>query len=222
MFQSVGHPMSTQSALDIVSDPARAATLLQPLRLRLVEQLAEPDSAAGLARKLGWPRQRLNYHLRALEKDGFIEFVEERRRGNCVERIVRATARSYLINPDALGALGTTPDGAQDRFSASYLIAVAARAIRELASLVRRAGAADKRLATLTLQTDLRFARAADRQAFAKELTNEIARLTAKYHDDRAAGGRTFRFFMGAYPAPSGEGPEAAKAATSPDRSAKE
>ena len=62
-------------------------------RLRLVRELVEPDSAAGLAKRLGLPRQRLNYHLRELEAAGLLELVEERRRGNCVERIVRAVAR---------------------------------------------------------------------------------------------------------------------------------
>ena len=214
--------MTAATSLDVVADPRRATALLQPMRLRLVEHLAEPDSAAGLARKLGWPRQRLNYHLRELERAGFVEFVEERRKGNCVERLVRATARSYVISPDVLGALGATPTDARDRFSASYLIAVAARAIRELARLRTRAAAASKRLATLTLQAEVRFARAADRQAFTEELSNEIARLTAKYHDQHAAGGRRYRFFMGAYPAPSENAMGPAAADPTGNRSVKE
>lgn len=214
--------MHTAASLQVVDDPDRASALLQPIRLRLVEHLSEPDSAAGLARKLGWPRQRLNYHLRALERAGFIEFVEERRKGNCVERIVRATARSYVISPDALGSLGATAPDARDRFSASYLIAVAARAIRELAGLRSRAAAASKRLATFTLQADVRFARAADRQAFVEELAHEIARLTTKYHDEQSGGGRRFRLFVGAYPAPSDSAPPSPDMSTIASPSIKE
>lgn len=214
--------MHSAATLQVINDPDRAAALLQPIRLRLVEHLSEPDSAAGLARKLGWPRQRLNYHLRALERAGFIEFVEERRKGNCVERIVRATARSYLISPDALGSLGTTPPDARDRFSASYLIAVAARAIRELATLRSRAAAASKRLATFTLQADVRFARASDRQAFVEELAHDIARLTTKYHDEQSAGGRRFRLLVGAYPAPSDATPQSPDMSTIASPSIKE
>ena len=59
--------------------------------------------------KAGLPRQRLNYHLKALEQCGLLECVEERRKGNCTERILRATAHSFVISPDALGALGPTP-----------------------------------------------------------------------------------------------------------------
>src|SRR5579862_8354674 len=78
--------------IEVVQGPERAAALLDPVRLRILEGLAEPDSAAGVARRLGLPRQRVNYHLHELEKHELVRFVEERRKGNCVERIVRATA----------------------------------------------------------------------------------------------------------------------------------
>jgi DNA-binding transcriptional ArsR family regulator len=188
------------TAIEVLRDPARAANLLQPERLRVLENLLEPDSASGVARRLQLPRQQVNYHLRELEKCGLVEFIEERRRGNCLERLVQATARSYLISPDALGRLGRDPALQPDRFSAAYLLAAAARAIREVARLLVRADKAGKRVATLTLETEVRFADAAARSAFAEELTNAVARLAAKYNTDRP-GGRRFRFFLGAYPA---------------------
>ncbi len=191
-----------EAALDLIQNAERAQSVLQPIRLRLLESLRQPDSAAGLARRLGMPRQKLNYHLRELEKNGFLELVEERRKGNCVERVVRATARSYLVDPAALGALAVDPDRITDRLSASYLVAVAARAIRDLASLRRRSDAAGKKLATLTLQSDVRFASAEARHAFARELSAELARLAAKYHDETARGGRRFKFFVGGYADP--------------------
>ena len=137
---------ATPTAVETVGDPVRAATLLHPLRLRIVRELREPDSATGLARKLNLPRQKLNYHLRELENAGFLELVEERRKGNCTERMVRATATSYLVDPAALGALGPDPERFQDRFSASYLVALAARTIQELAILKKRAAKAAKKL----------------------------------------------------------------------------
>ena len=193
--------MGLQPAVDLIHSPGRAAALLHPLRLRMLEGLREPDSATGLARRLRLPRQKVNYHLRELEKEKLVELVEERRKGNCVERVLRASARYYLINPAALGRLAADPAGFQDRFSFGYLVALAAQAIRDLATLRERARKAGKRLATFSLQTDVRFASAADRHAFTEELSNSIAGLVAKYHDESAAGGRRFRFFLGAYPA---------------------
>ncbi len=193
--------MTAAQPIQVVNGAQQAAALLHPLRLRLLEHLAEPASAARLARQLATPRQKINYHLRELEKSGLVRFVEERRRGNCLERIIQATATSYLISPEAVGALASDPSRIEDRFSAAYMVAVAARTIRELAVLQRRADRAKKKLATFNLQSDVRFASAADRAAFAEELTREVARLTAKYHDEHAPGGRLFRFFVGAYPA---------------------
>lgn len=188
-------------AVDMVAGAARAATLLKPMRLEILDALREPGSAATVARRLGIARQKVNYHLRELEKAGFLEEVEERRTGNCIERIVRAKATHYLIDPEVLGSLAADPDAIQDRFSSTYLVALAAQAIRDLGALREKASAAKKRIATFSLQTDIRFANAADRQAFAEELANDVARLVAKYHDDHAEGGRNFRLFLGAYPA---------------------
>jgi DNA-binding transcriptional ArsR family regulator len=190
------------AAVHVIEDTDRAAAVLHPLRLRILAELAEPDSATGLARRLGLPRQQLNYHLRQLEADGLVEIVEERQRRGCTERIVRAVARSYLISPAALGRLAADPARLPDRISSAYLVAVAARVIREVAALRAVAERAGKRLPTLTLQTDVRFASAEAQQAFAQELSQELARLAAKYHDDHAPAGRRFRVIAGAYPAP--------------------
>lgn len=187
------------AAIQIVQNPEKAAALLQPGRLDLVERLAEPDSAAGLARRLGIPRQKVNYHLRELELAGFVELVEERRKGNCIERVVRATAREFLIAPHAGKSM------VADRFSAAYLVSTAARVIRDLAGLCLRARKAGKRVATLTMETEIRFASAESRAAFAEELTALIAHLAAKYHHEQAEGGRRFRLIAASYPASKAE-----------------
>jgi len=182
---------------------AGAAVLLRPLRTRILGMLAEPQSAAGIARTLDVARQKVGYHLKELEKEGFVELVEEKKVGNCVERIVRATGRAYLVSAEALGSLAQGAAEATDRFSVAYVIAVAARALREVTRLRQGADDAGKRLATLTLDTEVRFANAADRAAFAEELAREVARLTAKYHDESAPRGRVHRLVCFAYPKPA-------------------
>jgi DNA-binding transcriptional ArsR family regulator len=188
----------------VVRDSARAAHLMDPMRAGLLARLGDPGSASTLARDLGLPRQRINYHLRELEKAGLVELVEERRKGNCVERLVKATARSYLISPEVLGALGRTSDEQQDRFSASYLMAAAGRLLHDLSETAAKAAAAKKRVATLTLEADIRFASAEARTAFAEELAAAVAGLVARYHDEHTPGGRTSHLVVGAYPAKSG------------------
>ena len=60
---------------------------------------------------------------------------------------------------------------------------------------------AGKKLATFTLETEVRFASASDRDAFTRELSSKIAELAVRYHDAHASHGRLFRFLLGAYPA---------------------
>lgn len=174
--------------------------LMDATRLRLLRELSQPDSASGLARRLGMPRQRINYHLRELEKSGLVRLVREQRKRNCTERILQATARSYVVSPEALAELGADAALVRDRFGWAYLVAVAARAIRELGFLRQWADHARQRLATFTLETEITFVSPAGMRSFAEDVSREIARLTAQYHDERSTGGRKFRFFLGAYP----------------------
>jgi broad specificity phosphatase PhoE len=74
--------------------------------------------------------------------------------------------------------------------------------VREVGDLVRRASESGKRLATLAVDTEVRFRSPEDRAAFSHELTEAIARLVAKYHDESAPGGRAHRLVVVAHPLP--------------------
>ncbi len=190
-----------QVAVDLIQTPARAASLLQPRRLQILETLREPGSAASAARALGWPRQRVSYHVKELERHGYLRQVGERRKRNCVERLMQATARRYLVSPQALGVLGLTPEEVEDRFSNAYLVALASQMSRDVAELEGRARSAGKRLATLSIESEVRFASPKDQRAFATDLTEAIKKIVAKYHDGQATDGRRFRVVLGAHPA---------------------
>jgi DNA-binding transcriptional ArsR family regulator len=188
--------------VDVIDDPAAAVVALDPVRARLLAELGEPGSASTLARKVGLARQKVNYHLRALEAHGLVELVEERPRRGLTERILVATAASYVVSPAAMGEAATDPERSSDRVSARYLIGLAARIVREVGDLVHRADRADKRLATLSLDTDIRFRSAAERAAFSDELTAAVMRLVARYHDESAPRGRWHRLMVAAHPRP--------------------
>lgn len=184
----------------VIADPVAAEVSLDPVRARLLAALAEPASAASLAAGAGLSRQQANYHLRALERHGLVELVEERRKGNCTERILRATAASYVISPTALAQVAPDPDRAPDQGSARWMLALAARLVREVGELITRSGAARKPLATFAIDTEIRFASAADRAAFARELGDAVTDLVAKYHDEHADGGREHRLIAALHP----------------------
>ncbi|MFD7654364.1 ArsR/SmtB family transcription factor [Actinosynnema sp. NPDC059797] len=184
----------------VIEDPATAEVTLDPVRVRLLAELAEPGSATTLAAKVGLPRQKVNYHLRTLEQHGLVELAEERRRGNMTERVMRATAASYVISPVALAAVQPDPARSPDRLSARWLLAVAARTVRDVGHLITGASKAGKRVATFALDGEVRFASAAERAAFAEELAVAVTGLVAKYHDESAAGGRAHRVVVAVHP----------------------
>lgn len=188
------------AAFEILRDPVRAAALFDPDRRRLLEALSDaPDSAAGLARRLGEKRQRLNYHLRALEDAGLVELDQERRRGNCVERVLRVVAHRFVIDPATLGRLSADPAEAGDKFSARYLIALAARAIRELAGLQEKADRKRKRLATASIDAQVHLPSPAQFDAFIQDLSLAVAQVVAKHHQE-GGDSRPFRVIGGVYP----------------------
>lgn len=186
--------------IQVIDDPATAAVAMEPTRSRILSELAEPASASTVATRVGLARQKVNYHLRALEAHGLVRLAEQRLWGGLTERLLVATAASYVVSPNALGPVAIDPDREVDRLSASYLIALGARIIRDVADLVRRAEKANKRLATLAMDTEICFRTAADRAAFSQELTEAVAKLVAKYHDDTSPGARAHRLVIVAHP----------------------
>ena len=185
--------------VEVIENPATAAVALDPTRARLLAELVEPGSAGSLAPRVGIARQKVNYHLKALEAHGLLELAEVRKHGGITERVLQATAAHYVVSPAALDASASDPDQASDRLSAQYLVALAGRVVREVGSLARRAGAAGKRLPTLTIDTEISFRSAEERAAFADELTAAVLDLAARYHHD---DGRPYRLVAAAHPRP--------------------
>ena len=188
--------------LEVIDDPAAATVALDPVRSRLLAELAEPASAAALAGRVGLARQKVNYHLRTLEAHGLVRVASKRRWGGLTERLLVATAASYVVSPGAMGPVAADPGRENDRLSATYLIALAARVIREMGRFLRLAQKTGKRLPTLSIDTEVRFRSAADRAAFTQELTDTDNKLVSRYHDATVAGGRAHRLVALAYPKP--------------------
>lgn len=185
--------------LDVIDDPAIALVVLDPIRAKVLAALAEPGSATSVADAIGETRQKVNYHLRNLEEHGLVHLVEERPRRGLTERVMVASARSYVLSPSVLRDSAADPRQ-QDRMSAQYLVAVAARMVCEVGELARRARNAQRSLATLTIDTEIRFASAAERAAFTRELAETVTSMTARYHDEETPGGRWHRLIVAAHP----------------------
>lgn len=187
--------------VDVIDDPAAAMAALDPVRSSILAILVEPGSSTTVAAALGMSRQQVNYHLRTLERHELVRLVEERPKRGLTERVMVATARAYVVSPSTFGERAA--DLARtDRLSSRYLIAVGARMVGEVAALARRAEEARKPLATMAIDSEIRFASAADRAAFTAELTSAVTALVAKYHDESATNGRWHRLVVAAHPKP--------------------
>ena len=197
-FVVKGHGGVVQD-VEVIESTEAAAAALDPVRARLLDELAVPASAAGLAARVGIARQKVNYHLKALEAHGLVELSEERRHGGITERVLQASAASYIVSPAAVSASAADPDANADHLSAGYLVALAGRLVREVGALARRADASGTRLPTLTIDTQIGFRSAADRAAFADDLTSAVLDLAARYHHD---DGRPHRLVIAAHPLP--------------------
>jgi len=184
----------------IIRELPVAASVLHPIRLQILKQLSSPKSATEVSKSLNFPRQKIAYHFKELEKHNLVELVETRRKGNCSERILKATAESYVISPETLGAVSVSPDKIKDQFSWSYLVAICGRAVRDLGILRARANKAKKKLATFSLQTEVKFDSPQAQSEFAEELTQSVSALITKYHKESASEGRIFNLVLGSYP----------------------
>ncbi|MGK3650258.1 ArsR/SmtB family transcription factor [Pseudarthrobacter enclensis] len=186
----------------VIEDPAAAEASLDPIRSAMLRELAQPASATQLAIRVGLPRQKVNYHLKALERHGLVELVEERRKGNVTERVLQASAASYLISPSALASVSPDPRRFADRFSAFWMLALAGRMVQEVGKLIAGAAAARQKLATFAIDGEVTFRSAAERAAFAEELGVAVSHLVDKYHDDGASTrGRRHRLVVALHPA---------------------
>jgi DNA-binding transcriptional ArsR family regulator len=191
---------AVNQSVGVLRAPEGVAAVLSPLRRRLLENLESPDSATGLARKLGIPRQKINYHLRKLESAGLVELDEEKNRRGCVERYVRMTARAFVISPAFLEGLAANPELVRDRYSSAYLVAMAGRVVRDVAVLRERAADREQRLATAALEAEISFASPGDFKSFSEELAGDVLRLAAKYNRSGEPSSRRFRVIAGIHP----------------------
>jgi DNA-binding transcriptional ArsR family regulator len=187
-----------------------SALLYHPVRLRILEALLAPDSAAGLSRRMGIPRQTLNYHVRELLRVKLLARAGRRRNRNFYEQRYVTVARGFVFSPELLGSVGADPSHALDAFSAGHLLGLASLVQRELGRASEAAVQTGKRLATLSMETKLRFRSAEERERFAEELRRAVfgvvARHAGPYLDDEGkdAAGRPFRLVLGCYPVPKG------------------
>jgi DNA-binding transcriptional ArsR family regulator len=195
------------SSVALVDAPDVLRTALPPLRRRLLDRLREPASAVVVAGEFGLPRQQVNYHLRTLEAAGLLELVETRARRGCTERVLRTSARAFIVDPQVMAPAPTPASRArraaarQDRFAADTLVEAASGVVCDVSRMQARASAQGQRLLTCAIETEVRLASPADFERLSAVLATLVARAVADL--GVAEGGRSYRVVVGAHPTPS-------------------
>jgi DNA-binding transcriptional ArsR family regulator len=186
-----------------VHDAETLQTLTHPIRVQILEALREPASAATVARRIGLPRQKVNYHLKELERAGLVELIEERRVGNFVESVYRAVARTFLVSPRVAWADPRRMEALRSQHSLETLVLLGERLQRDAAGLLDRAAFDGEQIASASVIAEARFEDEADREAFLQEYLRTTAELLDRYG---AKEGEPYRIALAAYPGdPAGE-----------------
>ena len=181
----------------LVHEPERVQLALSPPRRQLLEELHEPMSATQAAERLGMSRQHANYHLRVLEAAGMVELVDTRQRRGCTERILRATAATFVVDPAVMQRPGDP--ASDDRFAAEHLVATAADVVRDVVRMQDAADRAGTRLMTFTIEAEIGFRGPGDVEAFTAALADAVAAVAQRFNDP---DGRRYRIVAGGHPAP--------------------
>jgi DNA-binding transcriptional ArsR family regulator len=169
------------------------------MRVQILESLREPASAAAVARSIGQPRQKVNYHLKELETAGLIEPVGERRVGNFVESLYRSVARTFLVSPEVAWADDRRFDTLRSQHSLGTLVLLGERLQHDAAALLDRAAFDGEQIASAAVIAEACFSSEADREAFLDEYLRATADLLDKYGTKQ---GEAYRVVLGAYPEP--------------------
>ena len=189
--------------IEAVHQPDRAASLLaHPLRASILARARAPISASDLARSLGQPRQRLNYHVRQLALAGFLLPVAQQKKRNMLEQQYVASAHCYVLAPDVLGEIAADPAALPDSSSAAHLVAMCSVAQTQVAEVMAAAAGAGVRLRTISLKLDVQFESAAQRTEFSQALAAAVDDVVARHSSTStdSGGGRPFKLFLGCYP----------------------
>jgi len=180
-----------------VRDGETLRALTHPTRIALLEHLREPASAAAIARKLGQPRQRVNYHLRALHDAGLVEKVGTQRHGNFVESLYRAAARSFVVAPEVAWADPRRTDALRRDQSLETLVTLGARLQHDAVALLDRAAFDDEPIPSAAVSAETWFAGERERAAFLREYLEATRKLVEKYG---GAEGSAFRVVLAVHP----------------------
>ncbi|OCT14730.1 ArsR family transcriptional regulator [Paenibacillus pectinilyticus] len=183
-----------------IESPEQATVLLNPLRSEIIAQLLEPGSAAEVARTLGETAQRINYHLKALEKAGLVTRVGTRQVRNLVEVLYRSIAKTFVL-AESLSMKPETLQKLKDQSSLAHLVTTSER-IRRDAMLLMEQSDVGEVIPSATLQLQVHLCTEQQRQLFIEEYAAMVQQLVERYSGSLDKNQDTYHVLLAVYPKP--------------------
>lgn len=185
-----------------IADPAAVEALTHPIRRQILAELRTPNSAAAVARALGEPRQKVNYHVKELARTALIRPAGERRKGHLIEKLFESVAGSFVVSPRLAWDEAVQARALEDQISLSRLIDLGEQLQEDACALLDRASYDDEEIPSASVEAEISFADESNRSAFMTDYLEALGPLLAK-HGARA--GQTFRVALAVYPDPAGD-----------------
>jgi DNA-binding transcriptional ArsR family regulator len=185
----------------LIESPEQATALMNPLRADIVSRLVEPASAAEVARNIGETAQRINYHLKMLEKLGLVRKVGTRQVRNLVEVLYQAVAKTFIL-AESLSLSAEMIERIKDHGSLAQLVTSADQLKRDAVELMEQADQQQVPSASLYFQIGL--PQEDVRQAFVDDYIAMVKKLVDKYgapHD----GSSIYKVMLAVYPKPESD-----------------
>ena len=180
-----------------IDDASALQALSHPTRVSILESLRVPQSATEVARGLGQPRQRINYHLKELEKAGLVVQTGKRVKRNLVELLYQAVARSFIVSPKVAWSHPERAAALRRQHALGSLVELGEQLQRDAAVLLDRAAFDGEEIASAAVSAEVRFPTEAARQAFLDAYLRSTRQLLETYG---ASTGERYRAVLAVYP----------------------
>jgi hypothetical protein len=186
-----------------IESVSQAATLLTPFRIDLLKHLVEPHTCPELAVAFEMSVQKIYYHVKALEKAGLIDKVEENRVRGIAEGVYQAKARAYWLAPKLVGQIGGKST-AQDQTSLRFLLTLAEEIHDDIGHLGQQSESGVN-VPSLGLSAHIYLPDSERRAAFLNDVQSVFQELARKYgipgdESDKELVGKAFRLILACYP----------------------
>lgn len=182
-----------------ISEPRAVEALAHPIRRRVLSELRAPNTAASVARAIGLPRQKVNYHLKELARAKLVRSAGQRLNGHLIEKLYEAVAGTFVVSPRLAWDDEKRDKALRDQISLERLVGLGEQLQQDANGLLDRAAYDDEEIPSASVEAEIRFSSEEDRAGFMEAYLKALGPLLEKYG---AREGRAFRVALAVYPNP--------------------